>query len=946
MNSASGDLFRKFVHAASPKKKRGAKLLGSSGGGGGGKRGRKTEDEEDAELLKADSKAHSTAFQFRESPPYVNGTMRDYQIRGLNWMIELDHNGLNGILADEMGLGKTLQSSSLLGYLKNFKEKKEQGPHMVIVPKSVVANWARELTKFIPSIRHITLKGGKEERQEFIDEVLLPGDWDVLITSYELCILEKSALSKFSWRYIVIDEAHRIKNEASKLSTTVRSFNSRNRLLLTGTPLQNNLKELWALLNFIVPDVFGSHDDFDEWFSSGDGDMQSEMITKLHALLKPFMLRRLKAEVEKSLPPKKETKVYVGLSKMQRAWYTKVLSKEIDVLNGAGKVEKMRLLNILMQLRKCCNHPYLFDGAEAGPPYNPNLQHMVDNGGKLLLLDKLLNKLQAQGSRVLIFSQMTRMLDILEDYMLWRGHKYFRLDGQTAHESRQEMIEEYNKEGSEYFIFMLSTRAGGLGINLYTADVVILYDSDWNPQMDLQAMDRAHRIGQKKEVRVFRLITEDSVEERIIQKAEIKLRMDALVIQQGRLADKEKKLEKGDMLEMIQFGAEKMFRSKDATITDDDIDAILQRGEAKTAEGVKKLENLGSVESLQSFTFDTQPEKKMTDFEGQDHKQKKREQTALNWIAPPKRERKVHYGVNKYFSDIMKQEQSTKMKAPRPPKQPKVEDFQFYPPRLFELLDQEVYAYRNQISYKVPKDHSKEEWTAADEAERKAEQAKIEVAVPLSEEDVQEKEELLEKGFSNWSKREFSQYLKANEKHGRENVDAIASEMDTKTQDEIFEYHSVFWDRYEELANHEQILASIEKGEEKIVRKQQIQSALTAKCARYRQPFQQLRINYGNNRGKNFTEEEDRFLICMLQQIGFEGENCYEALRREVRMSPAFRFDWFIKSRTSTELQRRCTTLISLIEKENEELSGSSSSLKPAKRKAGTSAGSVSKKSR
>jgi SWI/SNF-related matrix-associated actin-dependent regulator of chromatin subfamily A member 5 len=225
------------------------------------------------------------------------------------------------------------------------------------------------------------------------------------------------------------------------------------------------------------------------------------VVQKLHAILRPFLLRRLKADVEKDLPPKKEIKVFVGLSKMQRELYSKILLKDIDVVNGAGGKEKMRLLNILMQLRKCTNHPYLFDGMEPGPPFTTD-QHIVENCGKMMVLDKLLPKLKAEGSRVLIFSQMTRMLDILEDYCWWRNYKYCRLDGQTDHELRNEMIVDYNRPGSDKFVFMLSTRAGGLGINLYTADVVILFDSDFNPQMDLQAQDRAHRIGQTKIVRV------------------------------------------------------------------------------------------------------------------------------------------------------------------------------------------------------------------------------------------------------------------------------------------------------------------------------------------------------------------------------------------------------------------------------------------------------------
>lgn len=458
--------------------------------------------------------------------------MRDYQIRGLNWMISLYENGINGILADEMGLGKTLQTISLLGYLKHFKN--QPGPHIVIVPKSTLQNWIIEFNRWCPSVKAVCLIGDQEARNIFIREVMMPGDWDVCVTSYEMCIREKSVFKKFNWRYLIIDEAHRIKNEKSKLSEILREFKTSNRLLITGTPLQNNLHELWALLNFLLPDVFNSSDDFDNWFNTNNCFGDDALITRLHAVLKPFLLRRLKAEVEKRLKPKKEIKIFVGLAKMQREWYTKVLMKDIDIVNGAGKVEKMRLQNILMQLRKCTNHPYLFDGAEPGPPYTTDT-HLVFNAGKMCILDKLLPKLQSQGSRVLIFSQMTRMLDILEDYCHWRQYQYCRLDGQTAHEDRNRQIQEYNMENSTKFIFMLSTRAGGLGINLATADVVIIYDSDWNPQMDLQAMDRAHRIGQMKQVRVFRFITENTVEEKIVERAEIKLRLDKLVIQQGKL---------------------------------------------------------------------------------------------------------------------------------------------------------------------------------------------------------------------------------------------------------------------------------------------------------------------------------------------------------------------------------------------------------------------------
>ncbi|XP_075972859.1 nucleosome-remodeling ATPase imitation SWI isoform X1 [Anticarsia gemmatalis] len=887
-------------------------------GAAGDHRHRKTEQEEDEELLAETNTKTKNIFRFECSPPYIkNGEMRDYQVRGLNWMISLYENGINGILADEMGLGKTLQTISLLGYMKNFKNV--PGPHIVIVPKSTLTNWMNEFKKWCPSLRAVCLIGDQETRNTFIRETLMPGNWDVCITSYEMIIRERSVFKKFTWRYMVIDEAHRIKNEKSKLSELLREFKSMNRLLLTGTPLQNNLHELWALLNFLLPDVFNSSDDFDSWFNTNAALGDNQLVSRLHAVLRPFLLRRLKSEVERKLKPKKEVKVYVGLSKMQRDWYTKVLMKDIDVVNGAGKVEKMRLQNILMQLRKCCNHPYLFDGAEPGPPYTTD-EHLVYNCGKLVILDKLLPKLREQGSRVLIFSQMTRMLDILEDYCLWRQYKYCRLDGQTPHEDRNRQIEEYNAEDSEKFVFMLSTRAGGLGINLTSADVVIIYDSDWNPQMDLQAMDRAHRIGQKKQVRVFRLITENTVEEKIVERAEVKLRLDKLVIQSGRLVDSKNQLNKDEMLNMIRHGANHVFSSKDSEISDEDIDTILAKGEHKTEELKQKLESLGES-SLRAFSMDTPgaTTDSVYQFEGEDYREKQKVIPIGSWIEPPKRERKANYAVDAYFREALRvsEPKAPKVQAPRPPKQPIVQDFQFFPPRLFELLDQEIYHYRKTLGYKVPRNPE----LGPDAAKiQREEQRKIDDAEALTEEEVQEKETLLTQGFTNWTKRDFNQFIKANEKYGRDDIDNIAKDVEGKTPEEVMEYSAVFWERCHELQDIDRIMGQIERGEAKIQRRASIKKALDAKMARYRAPFHQLRISYGTNKGKNYVEEEDRFLVCMLHKLGFDKENVYEELRAAVHAAPQFRFDWFLKSRTAVELQRRCNTLITLIERENQEL--------------------------
>lgn len=372
-------------------------------------------------------------------------------------------------------------------------------------------------------------------------------------------------------------------------SKNVRAFSCMHRLLLTGTPLQNNLHELWALLNFLIPDIFSSADQFDEWFDLeiDDAEAKKEMISQLHKVLRPFMLRRLKADVAKGLPPKTETLVMVGMSKMQKQLYKKLLLRDIESITSNNNQNRTAVLNIVMQLRKCCGHPYLFEGVE-DRTLDPLGEHLVENCGKLFMVDKLLKRLKERGSRVLIFTQMTRILDILEDFMVMRGHKYCRIDGNTDYAVRESSIDAFNAPNSEKFCFILSTRAGGLGINLQTADTCILYDSDWNPQADLQAQDRCHRLGQKKPVSIYRLVSENTIEEKIVERAQQKLKLDAMVVQQGRLKEKDK-VSKGEIMAAIRFGADTVFRSEESTITDEDIDVILERGKAKTKEMAEKI---------------------------------------------------------------------------------------------------------------------------------------------------------------------------------------------------------------------------------------------------------------------------------------------------------------------------------------------------------------------
>ncbi|KGN47216.2 ISWI chromatin-remodeling complex ATPase CHR11 isoform X2 [Cucumis sativus] len=879
--------FAKGEHSSSQKKTKGRGRHAS----------KLTEEEEDEEYLKEEEDGLSGTGNTRllSQPSCIQGKMRDYQLAGLNWLIRLYENGINGILADEMGLGKTLQTISLLGYLHEYRGI--TGPHMVVAPKSTLGNWMNEIRRFCPVLRAVKFLGNPDERRDIRENLLVAGKFDVCVTSFEMAIKEKSCLRRFSWRYIIIDEAHRIKNENSLLSKTMRLYNTNYRLLITGTPLQNNLHELWSLLNFLLPEIFSSAETFDEWFQiSGENDQQ-EVVQQLHKVLRPFLLRRLKSDVEKGLPPKKETILKVGMSQMQKQYYRALLQKDLEVVNAGG--ERKRLLNIAMQLRKCCNHPYLFQGAEPGPPYTTG-DHLITSAGKMVLLDKLLPKLKERDSRVLIFSQMTRLLDILEDYLMFRGYYYCRIDGNTGGEDRDASIDAFNKPGSEKFVFLLSTRAGGLGINLATADVVILYDSDWNPQVDLQAQDRAHRIGQKKEVQVFRFCTEYTIEEKVIERAYKKLALDALVIQQGRLAE-QKTVNKDELLQMVRFGAEMVFSSKDSTITEEDIDRIIAKGEAATAELDAKMKKF--TEDAIKFKMDETAELYDFDDEKDENKFDFKKIVSENWIEPPKRERKRNYSESEYFKQTMRQGGPTKPKEPRIPRMPQLHDFQFFnTQRLSELYEKEV-RYLMQT-------HQKNQLKDTIDVEEP------EVGDPLTAEELEEKERLLEEGFSSWSRRDFNTFIRACEKYGRNDIKSIASEMEGKTEEEVERYAKVFKERYKELNDYDRIIKNIERGEARISRKDEIMKAIGKKLDRYKNPWLELKIQYGQNKGKLYNEECDRFMICMVHKLGYGN---WDELKAAFRTSPLFRFDWFIKSRTTQELARRCDTLIRLVEKENQE---------------------------
>ena len=499
----------------------------------------------------------------------IGGSLKEYQVKGLQWMISLYNNNLNGILADEMGLGKTIQTISLLTYL--IEKKKQNGPFLVIVPLSTLTNWNLEFEKWAPSISRIVYKGPPLARKQQQSQIRY-GNFQVLLTTYEYIIKDRPVLSKIKWVHMIVDEGHRMKNSQSKLSNTLTSYyNTRFRLILTGTPLQNNLPELWALLNFVLPTIFKSVKSFDEWFNTpfantgGQDKMelteeeQLLVIRRLHKVLRPFLLRRLKKDVEKDLPDKQERVIKCRFSALQAKIYKQLVTyNKISVSDGKGGKTGIRgLSNMLMQLRKLCNHPFVFEQVE--DQMNPS--HISNDllwrtAGKFELLDRILPKFRATGHRVLMFFQMTQIMNIMEDFLRMRNMQYLRLDGSTKSDDRSELLSLFNDPASPYFCFLLSTRAGGLGLNLQTADTVIIYDSDWNPHQDLQAQDRAHRIGQKNEVRILRLISSNSVEEKILERAQYKLDMDGKVIQAGRFDNKSTNEERDAMLRTLLDSAE------------------------------------------------------------------------------------------------------------------------------------------------------------------------------------------------------------------------------------------------------------------------------------------------------------------------------------------------------------------------------------------------------
>ena len=508
--------------------------------------------------------------KYEESPAFLGGRGRElklfeYQLEGLNWLRFAWKNRRHVILGDEMGLGKTIMT---IAYFKSLLEEGHaQHPHLLIVPLSTLGNWERELDLWAPDLYYVTFAGNAKSRDTMkcYELGLSVGNkpqttrpkFNVLLTTYENVLAESSTMQKFTWACVVVDEGHRLKNKESRLFKALQPLEAFQRVLLTGTPLQNNLDELFMLMHFLDQGEFSDLEEFQEEFANIG---KEDQISKLHDMLKPHLLRRLKKDVLKQLPPKKEQIIRVELSLLQKKIYRDIILNNYNTLQSysrAGAKAAVPSKNILMELRKCCNHPFMFEpkfdvrGRETG---QKAFRKLLNVSGKLQLMDKMVAKLIERDHRIIIFSQFTTMLDILEEWLGGRSITYERVDGGVRGSERQLSINRFN-ESKESKVFLLSTKAGGLGINLATADTVIIFDSDFNPHNDIQAQARAHRMGQSKEVMIYRFVSRATVEEAMVQRSKSKLVLEHLVVRKAGTGE----LNQKELDDVLRYGAAELF---------------------------------------------------------------------------------------------------------------------------------------------------------------------------------------------------------------------------------------------------------------------------------------------------------------------------------------------------------------------------------------------------
>ncbi|POR39043.1 Chromatin remodeling factor mit1 [Tolypocladium paradoxum] len=532
------------------------------------------------------------------------GKLMGYQVEGLNWLLGNYHEGRSVVLADEMGLGKTVQVVSLVTSL--VQDEPKCWPFLVVVPNATCANWRREFKQWAPDLRVVTYHGGKESQDLAYKYELFPnGSTDmkahVVIMSYDSAQDPRtSALFKpVHWVGLVVDEGQRLKNDRNLLYLALRAMRIPFRLLLTGTPLQNNKRELFNLLQFI---------DETQDAASLDAEyavLDKETLPKLHEEIRPYFLRRTKAGVLKFLPPMAQIILPVTMTVIQEKLSKSIMAKNPQLIktmfanDKISRKDRSSLNNILMQLRKCLCHPFMYSEAIEERHHDPSVLHqnLVEASAKLLLLEIMLPKLQERGHRVLIFSQFLQQLDILEDFLGGMGCQFRRLDGAMSSLEKQRRIDAFNAPDSPVFAFLLSTRAGGVGINLATADTVIIMDPDFNPHQDIQALSRAHRIGQKKKVLCFQLMTKDSVEERIMQVGRKKMALDHALIESMDDDD----LAGDDLESILKHGAQALFSDdyqKTAIHYDGpSVDKLLDRSQMEQT----KADEEGSAETQFSY---------------------------------------------------------------------------------------------------------------------------------------------------------------------------------------------------------------------------------------------------------------------------------------------------------------------------------------------------------